>query len=98
MTFISKPTNHELYIVTHSTKTNTENLPRLLSAILQRDVHAVLLGKMASDPRRHDRVTQYKEKIGESLSSGDHFNALGMLFSLVGLLLKVRVYYCTSVI
>ena len=44
------------------------------------------------DPRRNDRVTVCPEKLVDNLSSGDHFNALGLVFSLLALVMRVSVY------
>ena len=43
------------------------------------------------DPRRPDKIRHYKAQTQpDSTSISDHVNALGMVFSLVGLLLRVR--------
>ena len=46
---------------------------------------------MPHDPRRRERVVRYQPNPdGETASPVEHINAIGMVLSLVGLLLKVR--------
>ncbi len=44
---------------------------------------------MAPDPRRPDRVTRFQKITPENSTSAESINAIGMLCSLVGLLIKV---------
>lgn len=43
------------------------------------------------DPRRPDRIRECPDNPSDGLPSGEQFNALGMVLSLLALLMKVRV-------
>lgn len=47
-------------------------------------------GQDPKDPRRPDRVQRYVPPKAAETSSADHINALGMVCSLIGLLIKVE--------
>ena len=42
------------------------------------------------DPRRKERIRECPDNPGDGLPTGEQFNALGMVLSLVALLMKVR--------
>ena len=48
---------------------------------------------MSSDPKRPERVKRFKQiDLIEAPSYGEHINAVGMILSLVGLLMRVMLY------
>ena len=49
----------------------------------------ILVVVMAPDPRRAERVVRYSKEDVESSASAEGVNAIGMICSLVGLLVKV---------
>ena len=59
------------------------------------DAHHTLLA-MPVDARNRERICRFvAPKEGESLSISEHVNALGMICSLVGLLIRVRNIDCS---
>ena len=44
------------------------------------------------DPRRPDRIRECPDNPSDGLPSGEQFNALGMVLSLLARLMKVRTY------
>ena len=57
---------------------------------------------MSNDPRRVERVKRFKQlDLVEAPSYGEHINAVGMILSLVGLLMRVihiyNIIYCVHV-
>ena len=54
-------------------------------------VQTISVGNHADDPRRPEKVRRYKapEQSEPSGGTADYVNALGMVFSLVGLLMRV---------
>lgn len=49
------------------------------------------------DPRRPDRIRDCPDNPSDGLPTGEQFNALGMVLSLLALLMKVRMYVRTYV-